>query len=292
MEMAANKYIIVNADDYGYYDCVSKGILNASNHGAVTATGLFANSPFLEKHLTWLRLCHSLDIGVHLNLTDRTPLTLEMRKQLGRWKGGFPGKFVMAWLILTGRISLELVGRELRAQIERCRSTGIVLRFLNSHEHIHMLPPIFRITQDLAIEYDIPHIRYSSPDAIRSFAPGPLIRDLALNILSKRNDRLLHMPVIPFLGMAVSGKLNQAFLQRTLHDLSPGVYELMCHPGICGSNDSTNPKHRAYHDWKGEFRTLTSNKFHALCHQHNIGLIGYRDIRVVDGNIEAVNEPK
>ena len=108
-----------------------------------------------------------------------------MQTRLQQWNGCFPGKFIMVKLILTGRLSFDVVAQELRAQIELCRAAGIKLSFLNSHEHIHMLPPVFRITQDLATEYDIPHVRYALPDAVSSFAPGPLIRDLALNILGK-----------------------------------------------------------------------------------------------------------
>ena len=39
--------LIVNADDYGYFDCVSKGILESASRGIVTATGVFANRPAL-----------------------------------------------------------------------------------------------------------------------------------------------------------------------------------------------------------------------------------------------------
>jgi predicted glycoside hydrolase/deacetylase ChbG (UPF0249 family) len=40
-------YLIVNADDYGIFRCVSKGILEAASHGIVTATGVFANMAHL-----------------------------------------------------------------------------------------------------------------------------------------------------------------------------------------------------------------------------------------------------
>lgn len=285
--MPSKRYIIVNADDFGYYDCVSKGILDAANIGVVTATGIFANSPFLETHLHWLKQCDSLDTGVHLNLTDRLPLTSEMQARLQSWDGCFPGKYIMAKLILTGQLSGDLVAHELRAQIERCRAAGMKLIFLNSHEHIHMLPPVFRVTQDLAIEFGIPHIRYASPDSVSTLVPGSLVRNLALKILSKRNNRILNVPVIPFFGMAASGRLNLAYLRSALDRLPPGVHELMCHPGACSSNDVTNPAHRAYHDWKGEFDTLTSNEFRVLCDKYNIKLIGYRHTRISHRRIQV-----
>ena len=281
------RYVIVNADDFGYYDCVSKGILRAADIGSVTATGIFSNSPFLETHLPWLKQSNSLDAGVHLNLTHRSPLTAAMRTRLHKWNGCFPGKFIMAKWILMGRISFDVVTQELRAQIELCRAAGIKLSFLNSHEHIHMLPPVFRITQDLATEYAIPHVRYALPDAVSSFAPGSLIRDIALNILGKNNYKLLQIPVLPFFGMAASGKLSLAYLRSTLRGLSPGVHELMCHPGACGNEDVPDPALSAYHAWKSELDTLTSNEFRILCHQENIRLIGYRHIKIENGQLDV-----
>jgi predicted glycoside hydrolase/deacetylase ChbG (UPF0249 family) len=277
------RYLIVNADDFGYYDCVSKGILSAAAIGAVTATGIFANSPFLEAHLDWLKQNKSIDSGVHLNLTNRSPLTSAMRKKLHKWGGCFPGKFIMARSILLGRISLDLVAHELREQIEQCRAAGLELSFLNSHEHIHMIPPVFRITQNLALEYRIPHVRYAVPDALSSFKPGSFIRDIGLNFLGKNNRKLLRFPVLPFLGMSASGKLSLAYLRRILPKLPPGVHELMCHPGACGNEEVVDPALRAYHEWENELDVLTSNEFRNLCREENISLIGYRDVKFENG---------
>ena len=34
-QQSQGAYLIVNADDYGYFRCVSKGILKAATHGIV-----------------------------------------------------------------------------------------------------------------------------------------------------------------------------------------------------------------------------------------------------------------
>src|SRR5437764_15069926 len=82
-------YLIVNADDYGYFPCVSRGIAAAAAMGAVTATGILANSPRLEEQIDWLRSSPRLDCGVHLNLTNGGPLTSAMARRLGRREGRF-----------------------------------------------------------------------------------------------------------------------------------------------------------------------------------------------------------
>jgi predicted glycoside hydrolase/deacetylase ChbG (UPF0249 family) len=67
-QQSQGAFLIVNADDYGYFRCVSKGILTAATRGIVTATGVMANAPRFVEHAAMLRDCDSLDVGVHLNL--------------------------------------------------------------------------------------------------------------------------------------------------------------------------------------------------------------------------------
>ena len=138
-------HLIVNADDYAYFPCVSRGILEAANLKIITATGIIANSPELNDQLEWLDFVRRLDLGVHLNLTSFQPLTDNMADKLSQLGGGFPDVYTMSRMILKGQISLKDVRGEWCAQIEACR--GRKLMFLNSHEHIHMLPVFFGLTK-------------------------------------------------------------------------------------------------------------------------------------------------
>ena len=101
-------YLIVNADDYGYFNCVSQGILKSASHGIVTATGIFANSTHFDEHIGWLRGNTTLDLGVHLNITDQAPLSINMRNRLSRWEGCFPGKYAIVRALLSGTITLKM----------------------------------------------------------------------------------------------------------------------------------------------------------------------------------------
>lgn len=51
MKAAAPVRLIINADDYGYFTCVNRGILAAAKAGAITATGVLANSPGMPEQL-------------------------------------------------------------------------------------------------------------------------------------------------------------------------------------------------------------------------------------------------
>jgi predicted glycoside hydrolase/deacetylase ChbG (UPF0249 family) len=75
-------YLIINADDYAYFDCVSRGILDCVPQGTVTATGVFANSTWLDEHASWLAASPDVDVEVHSNLTDHLPLTKRLSDAL------------------------------------------------------------------------------------------------------------------------------------------------------------------------------------------------------------------
>jgi len=246
-------YLIVNADDYGYFNSVSQGILEAASHGIVTATGIFANSGHFAEHVGWLRDNASLDLGVHLNITNQAPLTINMQNRLSRWTGHFPGKYTMSRALLSGKITTEDVRSEWRAQIKRCFDEGLQIRFLNSHEHIHMLPPLFPVLQALAGEYGISHIRFPTSEPFRNLTTGALVRDILIKITGLFNRPHLTNPAARFLGLGESGRLGTEYLQQRLPELKPGhVYELMCHPGYYDANEINDSRLLNYHDWKRE----------------------------------------
>jgi predicted glycoside hydrolase/deacetylase ChbG (UPF0249 family) len=280
--------LIVNADDYGYYDCVSRGILHTSRVGIVTATGILATGACFDENIAWLREHPELDLGVHLNLTDRAPLTATMKSRLHRSKGQFPSKFVLARAVMSGALPLAEVRQEWRAQIARCLDRGLTIAFINSHEHIHMLPPLFRLASELADEFAIRHVRLSAAEGLRNWTPAALIRDSLMLGLAQLNRSKLTCPAPDFVGMADSGRLSLATLQRIVPRLKAGkVYELMCHPGFRVDAEIDNPRLYGYHDWQGELNALSSPEARALLDRYGVRLIGYRDLALHEGKLAA-----
>jgi predicted glycoside hydrolase/deacetylase ChbG (UPF0249 family) len=279
-------YLIVNADDYGYFNCVSRGILKCASRGTVTATGVFGNSVHFREHSAWLRDCDSLDIGVHLNLTSGEPLTSDMRKKLSRWSGKFPGKFSGVMAVLSGAIAAADVRLEWRAQIERCLESGMLVQFLNSHEHMHILPSLFRVVCDLAREYGIAHVRFPNAEFYPIDSLGSLFRVAVVQAFAKINRRNIPMPTADFIGLETSGRLDQTFIQRRVSTLKPGrVYELMCHPGYLDKHEIGDPRLSRYHDWEGELEALTNPAFKQSLDTGGIQLIGYRHLAMADGEL-------
>jgi predicted glycoside hydrolase/deacetylase ChbG (UPF0249 family) len=281
--MAEPAYLIVNADDYGYFPCVSRGILAAGRGGVVTATGILANAPHLEEHLGWLASAPGLDLGVHLCLTSGAPLSHRMRQRLHRFGGRFPRKELTSAALLTGVIRIADVREEWQRQIEACLDHGLDILFVNSHEHIHMLPPLFTLIHELARAYGIAHVRFPQSDGPRRRTAGALTRNLVIGLLGRLQQKRGAQGHIPCLGLGASGNLGFDDLQDLVAGLRRGgVYELMCHPGYFAHGEIADPRLRRYHNWQGELELLTSEATAALFAQHDVHAIGYRDLPVRD----------
>ena len=285
-------YLIVNADDYGYFRCVSHGILEAARCGVVTATGVIANREGLQEQAEWLIACDPLDTGIHLNLTTGVPISAALRQKCARWSGSFPGKYAMVTAVLSGAIPAHLIADEWRSQIERCLAAGLRPVFLNSHEHIHMLPPLFSVATALAGLYGIHHVRVTSAERAHTMSAAALVRNTlmrGMQLLSARKTaHTAARATARFLGLDPSGKLGLDYFRRTLPLLQPGaVYELMCHPGRLDRAEVQDARLLAYHDWEGELATLTSPELADLLDHHHVSVIGYRDLGVCGDRLEV-----
>jgi len=276
---ATTACVIVNADDYGYFGGVSRGILEAARDGIVNATGILATSPYFAEHVPWLAARPDLDAGVHLNLTTGRPLTAVMAAALARWGGEFPGKYAMAVAVASGRIPVTVVETEWRAQIQRCVDAGLRLYFLNSHEHLHILPPLARMIRRLAEAFDVPFLRTPRPEWRGELTPGGVVRNAILHGCAWANGAAQSPSTPIFLGMAQSGRIDLPYLRRTFAALRPGeVYELMCHPGYHDPDEVDDPRLLAYHRWEQELTALSGEPIRALLRELNVVSIRYRDL--------------
>jgi len=276
--------LVVNADDYAYDPAVDRGILACIRAGRVTATGVMAHAPHFPEAAARLRGEAEVDVGVHLTLTWGEPLTGDLARLLPG--GRMPALARLPLLLLAGgRRLLAAVEVEWCAQIERVLSTGLRPLFLNSHEHVHMLPPLFGIVLRLMEGFSIPFVRISRPDR-PAFAPGAVVRDCGLALTAFLAARRLGRPAPRLFGTAASGRLDEAALARTLALLRPGeVGELMCHPGWGRPEGRLSARALAYHDWDGERRALLSAAFGGLLERAGVRLVGYRHLRVREGRL-------
>lgn len=281
--------LIVNADDFGEYRCVSAGILDCVEAGAVSATGVMTSSPLFPELADDLKAFPRLDCGVHLNLSRGTPLTASMGRALARWGGAFPGKGKAMFAVMTGALSVRVVEDEWRAQIERAFDAGLRICFLNSHEHVHLLPSLRKLIVDLARRYDIPWVRGLLPES-GGGSPGAWVRFVAAASLQSIPPMLPSERRLDCAGLAASGRLGTEALRRIFERLpADGVFELMCHPGRMDGQEVTDERLFAYHDWEGERSLLCSSEFVDLCAEFAVVPTRFSDVvyHVTDRQIQV-----
>lgn len=278
----SRRFLIVNADDFGYFGSVSRGIIEAARAGVVTATAVMANGDRVEEQAEWLREVPALDIGVHLNATHGSPLTDNLRRRFESNGGRFPGKFWWARSVLFDSSLVSDLVAEWRAQIGKCKALGLDPVFLNSHEHVHMLPRLLSAVAALAAQSDIRYVRQTEPDWFFEAGLPSLVRNALVQALCLWNrSAALRRSQPRMFGLSASGRLNQEYIAQMLPHLQDGeVSELMCHPGHYSAEDIQDTKLRSYHDWEQELSVLLGDAFRHSLQCERVHLVGYRHLMV------------
>lgn len=275
-----SKRLIVNADDYGYYPFVTASILEGIDKGVITATGMFANCATFSCDVRSLRDRSEVDVGVHLNLTFGEPVTGPMRRCLRHHGGRFAGKWQTIAMLMGWPAARRAAHEEIEGQVLRCFDRGLQIRFLNSHEHVHLLPWIARAVETVAKQMGIRYIRRSASErraGVSGVSPG--LRGRLVDAVSYIHQAAA-TPQPKLLGLGCSGSLTLDYLGAVLPQLKVGIpYELMCHPGGEPTGSPEVPRHlQAYHDWLGEKRLLLNPQFRELLTGLDIDLIRFRDL--------------
>ncbi|MCI0545677.1 MAG: ChbG/HpnK family deacetylase [Candidatus Rokubacteria bacterium] len=202
--------LIVNADDFGLTEGVSRGILHAHREGIVTSTTLIVNRPVAPALVRELQ-ASGLGVGLHMNLTLGRPLA---RAERVPSLVDAEGRFLRDAREAAARARPDEVRIELGNQIDAFR--GLMGRFpthLDSHHHVGRHDPVLGILLDFARAIKVP-VR-SQDDPVRVAA-----RTLGLRT--------------PDHFMGESGPdayWCPARVLEHLEALPAGVSEFMTHPG-------------------------------------------------------------
>jgi predicted glycoside hydrolase/deacetylase ChbG (UPF0249 family) len=286
------KNLIVNADDLGWTEGVNRGIVETHRKGLVTSTSLLANGCAFESAVTAAQKNPELGIGVHLNLSDGTPKAPadKVRGLLnkdGRFEGG-PENLLLR--IASRSLPLDEVEREWSAQIQTIVDAGIEPTHLDGHKHVQMLPGLFEIALKLAKKHKIRAIRVAHEESKLRTAlssgdnqnTGVLLKQgvqaRGLKLLAHDAKEMAERVGIAtadyFCGIAQTGVLTRAGVEKLLTSLPDGTTEVMCHPGYA-DEDLKKSDTRLQESRKTELTILTDPGVRKLVATLGIRLINY-----------------
>lgn len=237
----ASRRLIINADDFGLTPGVNRAILELHGASALPSATLMATGQAFRDAVHGAFMQPTLGVGCHVVLVDGTPALhaadLPTLAPAGQFRRGL-GDFVRA--LLTGKISAQEIEREAAAQIRRVQASGITVTHLDTHKHTHIFPrvlaPLLRAAQSCGVSA----IRnpFEPAWSRRLTREAPRARRMqvrALSIFERFFVRAVKRAGLATtdgaLGVLATGTLDGETILRMLHEMPPGTWELVCHPG-------------------------------------------------------------
>lgn len=223
--------LMFTADDFGRSLGVNAAVEQACRAGVLTAASLMVGETAAADAVARARRLPRLRVGLHLVLTDGTPVLPPVQVPglvdgAGRFRGPMAAEAVR--FALSAPLRRQL-GGEIRAQFERYASTGLPLDHVNAHKHFHLHPVVLGLILRIGREFGLRAVR------VPADARGPVLLRPWLKLLRLRlrlagvaaNDAVA--------GLARTGRMTEAAVLEALAALEPGATELYFHPDLDGA---------------------------------------------------------
>lgn len=284
--MTKQKWLIINADDFGLHGSINQGIQIAHQKGVLSSATLIASGEAFDEAVQVANKCPDLSIGIHLTLVGSlapiSPLNQvdSLLTPQGRFRDSHIS-FIRDWAL--GKIKKDQVYREWCAQVEKILQAGISISHIDSHQHLHVLPAFTDLVLKLAKAYSIPAVRIPDESSF-FFATGPMnpgriiARDGLTFCANQARKKWYNMLLAPdhFFGMLAGGQMTLERWKKLIPHLPEGVSEVMTHPGLIRS-DFKPPFSWDYH-WQEELQALQSEELRAWLIKYSIQLTNYRNL--------------
>ena len=273
------RLLLVTADDFGLTEGVSRAVVHAHREGIVTSASLLAVGRAYRTAVRQARDNPALAVGVHLAAVGEDPPLLDPSAipSLVDRSGQLPSSYrTFLRRAALGQVDLADVRREFHAQVSRVVDDGLVPSHLDTHQHLHLWPPVAGVVTELAEEFGIPAVRLP-----RSHRRAPV--GIGVNLLSKRLSRRLDAAELQhtddFAGLDEAGTLDRSFegaLDRLLTHRPTGSVEINTHPGEAG--DPGLERFRWGYRWDGELELLVSRSTRELVERRDFTLGSWVDL--------------
>ena len=193
------RYLVVNADDFGMTEGITRGIVRAHERGVVTSASLMVRRPAAAAAAAYARTRPQLGVGLHVDL--------------GEWEYR-DGEWSQSYRVVELR-DPDAVSVEIERQLEGFRRLmGRDPTHLDSHQHLHREHPADAVVGEVARRLGVP---------LRHLSPGVRHRGDFFGQSSKGERYPEGITVDALIGL--------------LADLAPGITELGCHPGETADYD-------------------------------------------------------
>jgi hopanoid biosynthesis associated protein HpnK len=268
--------LIVNADDFGRSSAVNQAVIRAHVEGILTSASLMVNGAAFAEAVELARQHPSLGVGLHLTLVcGYSSLTDQEIPDLVNGQQIFSAQPVRAGFGYFFRADLRSqLAKEMQAQFEKFRRTGLPLDHVNGHLHLHLHPVIFGLLIDHAQAWGIRCLRLTRDPLWLNLrlAGGRWLYRLShaviFKLLARRARPMLERAGIhhtqAVFGLLQNGRITESYVAALLPRLPAGDSELYSHPTL---------EHTGT-----ELAALVSPRIKALLRKLDIQLVRYQDL--------------
>ena len=226
-----------------------------------------------------------LGVGLHFNLTLGRPVSDPGDVRSLVVEGGrlaSRSRLLLRWLL--GRLDTGHVRRELLAQLARFTDLGLDMTHIDSHQHVHMIPPVWAAVSGYCRAERLPtRMPWRGPEmAVR---PGPRrrLRSAVLGALLRGNAHRTGADLLSNRGFAsvfdvcdTPDQVSRSVYVRLLASVDVSPFELMVHPALV--DDSLRKMTKICDYSAREYGVLSETNFHDLCARDDLRLVSYREI--------------
>jgi len=273
---AAARRLIVNADDFGRSASINEAVIRAHQEGILTTASLMVNETAFEEAVSLARQNPRLGVGLHLTLLcGHSALPPNEIPGLVNAKREFTDKPASAgFRYIFQRTLRPQLRREIHAQFEKFRATGLPLDHINGHLHLHLHPAVFGILMADSDALAFEHLRLTFDPFwlnLRLAAGQWSYRALHAAIFhllaararpSLRNRGIRHTRFV--FGLLQNARVDELYITKLLPRLPAGDSELYSHPSL--------------DEFRNEFAALISPRVREQIAKLGIKLIRYQDL--------------
>jgi hopanoid biosynthesis associated protein HpnK len=173
--------------------------------------------------------------------------------------------------------------KEIRAQFEAYRKTGLKLDHVNAHNHMHLHPTVFNLIIEIGRDYELTAIRIPNEPPLNSIIDNK--KEFIIRYLRWIFFMLLIFPMkrkciknnINFndtiYGLHDSGHMNIEKLIRIISHITNGITEIYTHPAT-KKNYNIDSASNEY-EFEAEFKALIHARTKRAIDKFNIKLSGF-----------------
>lgn len=274
--------MIITADDFGLSESVNAAVEAAHRRGILTAASLMVGAPAAADAVARARAMPTLHVGLHVVLVDGAPSAdrAEIPGLLDR-SGRLRNDLLRYSMEIAANPSLQRqIAREITAQFEAYRATGLPLDHVDAHRHFHLHPMVAAAIIRAGRRYGMKALRVPFEPWRVVANIDPSTHRLAARAVAPWAARLLRSvrksgltAADAVFGLAWSGAMTKARLAALLGRLPAGLIEIYLHPGVNNAFAGAAPGYR----YAEEFAALCDPDSIAAARLSGHALGGYSD---------------